>query len=87
LFSLGVSLYQLLTGQLPFRADSMTGLMFKIANEPHPPLRTLRPDLPGLLEAIAARALQKRPEDRYQTGSELATGLRNCGRLLQARGQ
>jgi serine/threonine-protein kinase len=86
LFSLGVSLYQLLTGQLPFRADSMTGLMFKIANEPHPPLRSIRPDLPGMLEAIVTGALKKSPADRYQTGTEMATALRDCGRLLQARG-
>ncbi len=86
LFSLGVALYQLLTGQLPFRADSMTGLMFKIANEPHPPLRSIRPDLPGMLEAIVSRALQKSPADRYQTGSEMAMALRDCSRLLVARG-
>ena len=86
LFSLGVSLYQLLTAQLPFRADSMTGLMFKIANEPHPPVRAVRPDLPGLLEAIVTRALQKRADDRFQSGTEFATALRSCGRLLQAQG-
>src|SRR5688572_23395802 len=86
LFSLGVSLYQLLTAQLPFRADSMTGLMFKIANEPHPPLRAIRPDLPGLLEAIVTRALQKRADDRFQSGTEFATALTSCGRLLQAQG-
>ncbi len=85
LFSLGVSLYQLLTAQLPFRADSMTGLMFKIANEPHPPLRAIRPDLPGLLEAIVTRALQKRADDRFQNGGELATALRSCSRLLKAQ--
>jgi serine/threonine-protein kinase len=86
LFSLGVTLYQLLSAQLPFRADSMTGLMFKIANEPHPPLRAIRPDLPGMLEAIVARALQKSPADRYQAGTEMAMPLRDCSRLLAARG-
>jgi serine/threonine-protein kinase len=86
LFSLGVSLYQLLCGQLPFRADSMTGLMFKIANEPAPPLRSVRPDLPGLLEAILNRAMQKRTDERFQTGTEMAAALRNCSRLLQAQG-
>lgn len=86
LFSLGVSLYQLLTAQLPFRADSMTGLMFKIANEPHPPVRAVRPDLPGMLEAIVTRALQKRADQRYESGAEMATALRDCGRLLRAQG-
>lgn len=86
LFSLGVTLYQLLTGQLPFRADSMTGLMFKIANDAHPPLRAVRPDLPGMLEAILSRALQKHADQRYQSGSEMAVALRDCGRLLRAQG-
>ena len=86
LFSLGVSLYQLLCGQLPFRADSMTGLMFKITNEQPPPLRSVRPDLPGLLEAIVNRSMQKHSGDRFQVGTEMATALRNCSRLLQAQG-
>ena len=51
LFSLGVSLFQLLTGQLPFTADSMTGLMQQIAEAPHPPLRAFRPDLPACVES------------------------------------
>ena len=46
LFSLGVTLFQLLTGMLPFRSDSIPGLMQKISAEPHPPLRVVRPDLP-----------------------------------------
>ena len=46
LFSLAVTLYQLLTGQLPFRADSMPELMLKIAQDPHPRIRAIRPDLP-----------------------------------------
>jgi eukaryotic-like serine/threonine-protein kinase len=86
LFSLGVSLYQLLTAQLPFRADSMTGLMFRIANEPHPPMRAVRPDLPGFLEAIVTRALQKHAADRFQSGAEMAMALRDCSRLLRAQG-
>lgn len=86
LFSLGVSLYQLLTAQLPFRADSMTGLMFKIANEPHPPVRAVRPDLPGMLDAIVTRALHKHADLRFQSGAEMATALRDCGRLLLAQG-
>jgi serine/threonine-protein kinase len=86
LFSLGVTLYQLLTSQLPFRADSMTGLMFKIANEAYPPLRAVRPDLPGFLEAILGRSLQNRADQRHQSGSEMAVALRDCARLLRAQG-
>ena len=63
LFSLGVSLFQLLTGQLPFTADSMTGLMQQIAEAPHPPLRAFRPDLPACVESVIDRALAKNPED------------------------
>lgn len=76
LFSLGVTLYQMLTGSLPFRADSMATLMFKIANEPHPPLSTVRPDLPPELVRIIDKALAKDPDQRYQTGAELAADLR-----------
>jgi serine/threonine-protein kinase len=76
LFALGVSLYQLICGQLPFRADSMTALMYKIANEPHTPLASIRPDVPAAVDRIVNRALAKAPEDRFQTGAEMATALR-----------
>jgi CHASE2 domain-containing sensor protein/predicted Ser/Thr protein kinase len=81
LFSLGVTLYQLLTGNLPFQADSMATLMFKIANEPHPAATTLRPDLPGPLGAVIDRALEKDVARRYARGSELAADLRAAIRL------
>lgn len=76
LFSLGVTLYQLLTGTLPFQAESMATLMFKIANEPHAPPLTLRPDLPPDVDHIVARVLQKNPAQRYADGAELAAALR-----------
>jgi serine/threonine protein kinase len=79
LFALGVSLYQLTCGQLPFRADSMTALMYKIANDPHTPIATIRPDLPRAVDKVINRALAKRPEERFQTGAEMATALRACG--------
>ncbi len=78
LFSLGVSLFQLLTGQLPFTADSMTGLMQQIAEAPHPPLRAFRPDLPACVESIIDRALAKKPEDRFDTGAQMAAALEDC---------
>jgi hypothetical protein len=78
LFSLGVSLFQLLTGQLPFTADSMTGLMQQIAEAPHPPLRAFRPDLPACVESVIDRALAKNPEGRYDSGAQMAAALDDC---------
>ena len=78
LFSLGVSLFQLLTGQLPFAADSMTGLMQQIAEMPHPPLRAFRPDLPACVESVVDRALAKNPDARYDSGAQMAAALEDC---------
>jgi hypothetical protein len=78
LFSLGVSLFQLLTGQLPFTADSMTGLMQQIAEAPHPSLRTFRPDLPACVESIIDRALTKNPDARFDSGAQMAAALEDC---------
>jgi hypothetical protein len=78
LFSLGVSLFQLLTGQLPFAADSMTGLMQQIAEAPHPPLRAFRPDLPACVETVIDRALAKNPDARYDSGAQMAAALEDC---------
>ena len=83
LFSLGVTLYQLLTGNLPFQADSMATLMFKIANEPHPAATTVRPDLPPALNAVIDRALDKDLTRRYARGSEFAAELRAAVRAVQ----
>jgi hypothetical protein len=78
LFSLGVSLFQLLTGQLPFTADSMTGLMQQIAEAPHPSLRAFRPDLPACVESIIDRALAKNPDARFDSGAQMAAALEDC---------
>ncbi len=80
LFSLGVMLYQLLTGTLPFEADSLATLMFKIANEPHPDILTVRSDIPLCLKRVIDIALQKRVSTRYQTGAELARAMLNCNK-------
>jgi eukaryotic-like serine/threonine-protein kinase len=77
LFSLAVTACQLLTGQLPFRADSMPALMMKIAHEQHPPLRTMRPDLPVGIDQVFDRALAKDPADRIESGAALARALRD----------
>jgi eukaryotic-like serine/threonine-protein kinase len=76
LFALGVTLFQLLTGHLPFRGNSMTKLMFVIANEPHQPVTALRPGLPACLDTILDTALAKDPARRYRNGAEMAEALR-----------
>jgi serine/threonine-protein kinase len=69
-------LYQMLTGVLPFRGDSMAELMYKIANEEAPDLRVARPDLPESLARVVARALAKKSDLRYQDGDQLALDLK-----------
>ena len=76
LYSLGVMLFQMLAGVLPFRGDSMAELMYKIANEPAPDIRTIRAELPEKLANIVALSISKRPETRYQDGDQFAADLR-----------
>jgi serine/threonine-protein kinase len=76
LYSLGVTLFQLLTGSLPLRGDSMAALMYQIANQPAPDVRSLRPELPDALADILARALAKAPQARFENGESMADALR-----------
>jgi serine/threonine protein kinase len=76
LYSLGVMLFQLLTGTLPLRGDSMAALMYQIANQPAPDVRERRPELPQELADILSKTLSKSPAQRYQTGLEIAADLR-----------
>ena len=76
LYSLGVMLFQMLAGVLPFRGESMAELMYKIANEEAPDIRGIRSDLPESLANLIALSLSKRPETRYQNGDQFARDLR-----------
>ncbi|MCP4877637.1 MAG: CHASE2 domain-containing protein [Gammaproteobacteria bacterium] len=76
LFSLGVMLYQMLSGSLPFKADSMASLMFKITNDEAADVRTIRPEIPQALAAVINKALTKDADQRYQTGAEFANALK-----------
>jgi len=87
LFSLGTTLYQLGCGSLPFQGDSMAQLMFRIANEPHPDVRTRNAALPACVAAIVNRALAKDPESRYQDGEQMAKALRLCLQSLSPAGR
>ncbi|HEX9182654.1 MAG TPA: serine/threonine-protein kinase, partial [Burkholderiales bacterium] len=76
LFSLAVSLYQLLCGKLPFEGESMAQLMYKIANEPPADILAVNPNVPPGLVAFLDKALAKNPDERYQSGEEFAAALR-----------
>lgn len=78
LFSLGVTLYQLSCGSLPFQGGSLAQLMFGIANAPHADILACNPALPPALAEIIDKALAKQPQNRYQTGKEMARALRSC---------
>ena len=75
LYSLGVLLYQLLTGTLPHQSDSMARLMQQIATEPAVDVRSHRRGLPESLALVLAVALEKRPELRYASGEQMARDL------------
>jgi eukaryotic-like serine/threonine-protein kinase len=77
LYSLGVMLFQMLTGVLPFRGDSMAELMYKIANEEAPDIRIIRKDISERLANVVALSLSKRPETRYQDGDQFAADLKS----------
>ena len=83
LFSLGASMYQMVCGKLPFEGNSMAQLMFRIANEPHTEIFSIRQDIPPAVEAVIDKALAKKVEDRYKTGSEMAAAIRECAAHLE----
>jgi serine/threonine protein kinase len=82
LFSLGVMLYQLSCGQLPFRGESMAQLMFRIANEEPVPIQTIRGDVPACLVSVLEVVLSKQPAKRFENGDEMAAALRECLKAL-----
>jgi serine/threonine-protein kinase len=84
IFSLGIVLFELLTGQLPFTADNLSAVLFSIAHHPHPAIQPLRPDLPPMVQEIVNRALQKELPHRYRRADEFASELRACLQSLAA---
>lgn len=75
LYALGVTLFQLLTGSLPYRADSAARLLYSIVNEEALDVRACRPDMTPALAQVLAQTLAKAPADRYPDGTQLAAAL------------
>jgi eukaryotic-like serine/threonine-protein kinase len=85
LFSLGVVLYEMVTGQTPFQGDSIHGIMYQILNST-PPAPSLRnPELPEIMDLILAKALNKNVEERYQSARDLVKDLQDCKSMLMGR--
>jgi serine/threonine protein kinase len=78
IFSLGVIIYEMLTGKRPFEGDHITTIVYKIMNEEPQSIREIKRDLPQGFEHIIKKALAKDPQQRYQTCQQLAADLRNA---------
>lgn len=75
-YALGVMLYQMLTGRLPFSGPNSVAVMMQQAQQPPPLPRSLNPAIPPAVEAVMLKAMAKNPAERYQTAAEFVTALR-----------
>jgi len=85
IYSLGVTLFEMVSGRPPFEADSAMTLMMMHVNDQVPDLHKLNPDLPGGLVAVINKALAKNPDDRYKTAGEMASALKDVQTQLSTR--
>lgn len=84
IYSAGVTLYQFLTGEYPFKGEDTAGTFFKILNEPVPSIRKLLPEVPEALDAILAKSMAKNVEERYQTAEEFGYDLSRLQEKMKA---
>lgn len=83
IYSLGVILFEMLAGEVPFTADNGTDLLIKQTQEPPPPINSFRPELPNEADEILLRALAKNPEIRYQNIDEFGDELNQVSLLAE----
>ena len=83
LFSLGIILYELLSGKKPFKGDTLTALAFAIAQTPHAPLLSLVTDLPPCCEAIVNKLLAKKASNRYASAAQVTSAIEACRDVLR----
>ena len=87
IYSLGIMLYEMLTGEVPFRAGTPMAVIIKHISAPMPMPRTINPDIPETLERIILKATAKSPEHRFQTAEEMAAALEEALDVLSASSQ
>jgi serine/threonine-protein kinase len=85
LYSLGIVLYEMLTGEVPFKGDSQVAVAMKHVREPLPDVQRGRPEISAALAAVVDRATAKRPEDRYADDAELIADLEDVLAIETAR--
>ncbi len=83
LFSFGVVMYEMATGQLPFKGEHDAAVLYSIVNEAPLPVRTLNPNIPKELERFIHKALEKEVEDRYQHADDLGADLKKLKKGLE----
>lgn len=85
IFSLGVLIYEMVTGKLPFQGKSSVDIMHAVMHEPAPPVAQTNPNLPDRLQSILDRAMAKTPAARYQIMRDFQTDLKQLLRAVQAQ--
>jgi len=78
IYSLGVVLFEMATGRVPYRAETPIAVVFKHVQDPLPPARSINPDLPESIELVILKSLAKNPEDRYQTAGDLVRAIQGA---------
>ncbi len=78
IYAMGVMLYEVVTGKVPFEAETPLAVLLKHISDPLPPPRLIKPDLPEAVERVILKAMAKPPEDRFQTAEEMVDALQKA---------